>query len=66
MIFVGALLMIVAFGVGGAELVRVQCRRMLAQPVRPRQRHVRTRRLARGSIRPPARTAPMPASPRTV
>lgn len=68
MIFVGALLMIVVFGVGGAELVRFQCRRMLSGPVQPRAARGRmtpAQRGVRGSVRPPAHTAPVPAGPQT-
>lgn len=64
----GALLMIVMFGVGGAELVRFQCRRMLASPAAPRTERVRTapaHRAVRRAVRPPVRTAPVPAGPQT-
>jgi hypothetical protein len=68
MVFAGALLMIVIFGVGGAEFVRFQCRRMLGGPARPRTSRVRTapaHRAVRGAGRPPVRTAPVPAGPQT-
>jgi hypothetical protein len=67
MVFVGALLIIV-LGVGGAELVRFQCRRMLTRPVgleAPRARRAPSLQLSRGTVRPPAHAAPVPASPRT-
>jgi hypothetical protein len=71
MVFGVALLIIVGMGVGGAELVRVQCRRMLSTPHAPsraRKHREPSRREPRSrqvvvTVRPPAHAAAVPASP---
>jgi hypothetical protein len=65
MVFGVALLIIVGMGVGGAELVRVQCRRMLSTPQAPsRARNHREPRSRQAviTVRPPAHAAAVPAS----
>jgi hypothetical protein len=67
MVFVGALLVIVTMGAVGAELVRMQCRRMLAKPLlpaAPRARRASAYRPAHSAFRPPVHAAALRASPR--